>query len=109
MSKGKEHKKYEFGSKASVVMTQTHGVIVGAVAHKENLYDGDALKPALEQTRAITEQQPVRAIVDRGYRGRKAVDGTEVCCCPESSRPARANGKVRRCGLAFGGGRRLSP
>ncbi len=78
MSKGKEHKKYEFGSKASVVMTKTHGVIVGAVAHAENLYDGDALRPALEQTRAITEQQPAKAIVDRGYRGRKEVDGTEV-------------------------------
>ena len=78
MSKGKEHKKYEFGSKASVVMTKTHGVIVGAVAHEENLYDGDALRPALEQTRAITGEQPTKAIVDRGYRGRKAVDGTEV-------------------------------
>ncbi len=78
MSKGKEHKKYEFGSKASVVMTKTHGVIVGAVAHEENLYDGDALRPALEQTRAITEQTPTKAIVDRGYRGRKEVDGTEV-------------------------------
>jgi len=55
MSKGKEHKKYEFGSKASVVMTKTHGVIVGAVAHQQNLYDGDALRPALEQTRAIND------------------------------------------------------
>jgi transposase, IS5 family len=78
LSKGKEHKKYEFGSKASVVMTKTHGVIVGAVAHEKNLYDGDALQPALEQTRAITEAQPAKAIVDRGYRGRKEVDGTEV-------------------------------
>jgi IS5 family transposase len=78
LSKGKEHKKYEFGSKASVVMTRTHGVIVGAVAHEENLYDGDALRPALEQTRAITGEQPAKAIVDRGYRGRKTVEGTEV-------------------------------
>jgi IS5 family transposase len=78
LSKGKEHKKYEFGSKASVVMTKTHGVIVGAVAHEENLYDGDALRPALEQTRNITDQPPAKAIVDRGYRGRKEVDGTEV-------------------------------
>lgn len=78
IAKGKEHKKYEFGSKASVVMTKTHGVIVGAMAHEENLYDGDALRPALEQTRSITGQQPAKAIVDRGYRGRKEVDGTEV-------------------------------
>ncbi len=78
LSKGKEHKKYEFGSKASVVMTKTHGVIVGAVAHEENLYDGDALRPALQQTKTITGQQPAKAIVDRGYRGRKEVDGTKV-------------------------------
>jgi IS5 family transposase len=78
VAKGKEHKQYEFGSKASVVMTKTAGVIVGAVAHEENLYDGDALRPALEQTKAITGQAPVRAIVDRGYRGRQTVDGTQV-------------------------------
>lgn len=78
LSKGKEHKKYEFGSKASVVMTKTAGVIVGAVAHEENLYDGDALRPALQQTKITTGQQPAKAIVDRGYRGRKTVDGTEV-------------------------------
>ncbi|HNW06605.1 MAG TPA: IS5 family transposase [Verrucomicrobiota bacterium] len=78
LSKGKEHKKYEFGSKASVVMTKRAGVIVGAVAHEANLYDGDALSPALEQTVAITGQTPSKAIVDRGYRGRKTVNGTEV-------------------------------
>ena len=89
MSKGKEHKKYEFGCKASVVMTQTHGILVGAVAHEENLYDGDALRPALEQTRAVTGQQPVRAIVDRGYRGRKEVDGTEVLL-PGKAKPGQS-------------------
>jgi IS5 family transposase len=97
MSKGKEHKKYEFGSKASVVMTKTHGVIVGAVAHEENLYDGDALKPALEQTRAITEAQPAKAIVDRGYRGRKEVDGTEVLLPgkPKPGQSRRESAKMR--------------
>jgi len=78
LSKGKEHKRYEFGSKASVVMTKTASVIVAAVAHEENLYDGDALLPALEQAQAITGQMPSRAIGDRGYRGRKTVKGTEV-------------------------------
>lgn len=97
MSKGKEHKKYEFGSKASVVLTKTHGVIVGAVAHEENLYDGDALKPALEQTRAITDQQPAKAIVDRGYRGRKEVDGTQVLLPgrPKPGQSKRESAKMR--------------
>jgi IS5 family transposase len=97
MSKGKEHKKYEFGSKASVVMTKTHGVLVGAVAHEENLYDGAALRPALEQARAITGQQPAKAIVDRGYRGRKEVDGTEVLLPgkPKAGQSKRARAKMR--------------
>jgi transposase, IS5 family len=89
MSKGKEHKKYEFGSKASVVMTKTHGVIVGAVAHEENLYDGDALRPALEQAKALTDQQPAKAIVDRGYRGRKEVNGTQVLL-PGRAKPGQS-------------------
>src|ERR1017187_6407027 len=97
LSKGKAHKKYEFGSKASVVMTKTHGVIVGAVAHVENLYDGDALRPALEQTRFITEQPPAKAIVDRGYRGRKEVDGTEVLLPskPKPGQSKRESAKMR--------------
>jgi IS5 family transposase len=37
VAKGKEHKKYEFGTKASIAMTKTHGVIVAAVAHEKNL------------------------------------------------------------------------
>ena len=30
IGKGKEHKKYEFGAKAAIVMTKTHCIIVGA-------------------------------------------------------------------------------
>jgi IS5 family transposase len=48
------------------------------VAPDENLYEGDALRPALDQTKTIKGRQPAKAIVDRGYRGRKEVDGTEV-------------------------------
>jgi transposase, IS5 family len=100
LSKGKEHKKYEFGSKASVVMTKTTGVIVGAVAHEENLYDGDALRPALAQTKVITGQQPARAIVDRGYRGRKEVDGTEVLL-PGKPKPGQSNSVSARMRARF--------
>ncbi len=78
VAKGKEHKKYEFGTKASVAMTKTHGVIVAAVAHERNLYDAHTLPEVLDQAEAITDIRARRAIVDRGYRGRKLVDGTEV-------------------------------
>jgi IS5 family transposase len=78
MAKGKEHKKYEFGSKASVAITKQSGVIVAAMAHAKNLYDGDTLPEVLDQVEMITDQRPHKAIADRGYRGRKQVGVTEV-------------------------------
>ena len=48
MSKGKEHKKYEFGSKASIAYTKTGGVIVGALSFDENIFDGHTLPDALD-------------------------------------------------------------
>jgi IS5 family transposase len=78
VAKGKEHKKYEFGTKASVVLTKTGGIIVGAVAHAENLYDGHTLPDVLQQTEALTGSVPAVAIVDRGYRGTRRVGETEI-------------------------------
>ena len=58
-------RKYEFGTKASVVLTKTGGIIVGAVAHEENLYDGHTLPEVLQQTEALTGN--VRAETDGFY------------------------------------------
>jgi transposase, IS5 family len=38
-TKGKEHKKYEFGSKVSIVVDQQSGVILGAINFTENIHD----------------------------------------------------------------------
>ena len=35
VAKGKEHKRYEFGNKASVALTKNHSIIVAAVAHEK--------------------------------------------------------------------------
>ena len=78
IAKGKAHKKYEFGTKASIAMTKTNGVIVAAVAHEQNLYDGHTLPEVLELVEAVTDARPSHAIVDRGYRGRKHVGDTEI-------------------------------
>lgn len=76
ISKGKEHKKYEFGNKASIVKTDT-GVIVGALGFR-NEYDGHTLEPSLEQVLRLTGQLPKKAKVDRGYRGKKQIGQTEI-------------------------------
>jgi IS5 family transposase len=38
-SKGKEHKKFEFGSKASVLIDQGTGIIIGAINFTQTLQD----------------------------------------------------------------------
>jgi IS5 family transposase len=78
VAKGKEHKKYEFGTKASVVLTKTGGIIVGAVAHEQNIYDGHTLPEVLQQTEALTGSVPHVAIVDRGYRGTRHIGDTDI-------------------------------
>lgn len=78
ISKGKEHKKYEFGSKVSIIITQNSGVIIGALNIPGNDYDGHTLDAALEQQQKLTGHTLKEAFVDRGYRGRKEVLGTLI-------------------------------
>ena len=78
ISKGKEHKKYEFGSKVSIIITQNSGVIIGALNIPGNDYDGHTLDAALEQQQKLTGHTVKEAFVDRGYWGRKEVHGTLI-------------------------------
>jgi IS5 family transposase len=68
ISKGKEHKQYEFGNKSSFAYTRTSGIIVGAMAIDGNIYDGRTLKPQLAQVEELTGGKVRKAIVDRGYK-----------------------------------------
>lgn len=78
IAKGKEAKKYEFGNKSSIVKTRKSGIIVGAMAFTDNIYDGDTLLPQLEQTQRITGHKSKFGIADRGYKGRKNVNGVQI-------------------------------
>lgn len=78
IGKGKEHKKYEFGSKASITATKTTGVIIGALNIPINDYDAHTLAPALEQQQRLTGRVLKNDYVDRGYRGVKNVLGTNI-------------------------------
>lgn len=69
ISKGKAHKRYEFGTKVSVATTNKGGFVVGMRALPGNPYDGHTLSEALEQVEILTGQRPETAFVDRGYRG----------------------------------------
>ena len=78
LAKGKAHQKYEFGRKASVSILAESGVIVGALSHSENLYDGHTLGEVLYHSKKISGLKPESALVDRGYQGPKAVLGTRI-------------------------------
>jgi IS5 family transposase len=69
ISKGKAHKKYEFGCKASLASTNKSNFIVGAMAHHGRPYDGHTLGTVLAQIAKLTGIKPKEAYVDLGYRG----------------------------------------
>jgi len=78
IAKGKEHKKYEFGSKASIAVTKNSGIIIGALNIRENTYDGNTLSATLSQVESLTKNKPSFAICDRGYRGVSEINGTKI-------------------------------
>jgi len=78
ISKGKEHKKYEFGNKVSIIYTQTTGVIIGALGFR-NPYDGHTIEPAIEQTQRLLGKATIKTLIgDRGYKGKRQINDTTI-------------------------------
>ena len=76
IGKGKEHKKYEFGNKVSVIRSAT-GIILGAQSFR-NEYDGHTIAASLAQVERLTRRKIKILAGDRGYRGKKEVNGTQI-------------------------------
>jgi transposase, IS5 family len=98
ISKGKEHKKFEFGSKVSVIVTKNTGVIIGAINIEKNIHDSKTLQPAIEQQQRLTGIILKNNFVDRGYRGVKEVLGTKIIIpdAPGKDRTNYEKQKLRR-------------
>ena len=73
INKGKDHKGYEFGTKASIVTTKDTGIIVGVAAHQTNIHDSKTLQEVLKNATNNRTTPIAEAICDRGYRGTKEV------------------------------------
>ena len=69
ISKGKAHKRYEFGVKASFATTVKETFVVGARSFTGNPYDGHTLAEQLGQVTILCGSAPEEAQVDQGYRG----------------------------------------
>lgn len=78
ISKGKAHKRYEFGCKVSVAATNESNWVVGVQALHGNPYDGHTLANAIEQVERITNRKIKEAFVDKGYRGHDYTGGGQV-------------------------------
>jgi IS5 family transposase len=79
ISKGKAHKRYEFGNKVSIATTTEHHIVVGVQSFAENHYDGQTLSDSLFQVKDILGDWVPDAYVDRGYKGYDGlVFGTRV-------------------------------
>ena len=74
--KGKEHKKYEFGNKVSIVRLW-NGIIIGAMAFR-NEYDGHTIDRAKEQALRLYGRTIRILAGDRGYRGQKMSGDTKI-------------------------------
>jgi len=75
ISKGKVHKRYEFGCKVGLVTTSKGNWVVAIDAIHGNPYDGHTLEQSIEQTERVTGCRPSDAYCDRGYRGVKVERG----------------------------------
>jgi len=94
IAKGKAHKRYEFGCKASIATTSKHNWIVGAQALHGNPYDGHTLTRAIQQVERLTRQTPKNVIVDQGYQGHNYTGAAHVHVV--RTIPKRATRALRR-------------
>jgi len=73
ISKGKAHKRYEFGNKSTFITTAKECFILHADAHWGNPYDGhiltEALNQANETTQSIFNKNIDFLLSDKGFKG----------------------------------------
>ena len=94
ISKGKVNKKYEFGSKVSVVVSKVDNVVLGVSSFRGNPYDSHTLSASLSQATSLTGGPIKKAIVDRGYQGVKQVGDSQIIG-PKSNHESSKKSRLR--------------
>ena len=99
ISKGKAHKRYEFGQKVAVATTNPRGRrdwFVGARLYEGNPYDGHTLNKTLDHVQSITGVALSDAYVDKGYRGHDYQGDATVHLAGSASRHLTRTQRRRR-------------
>ncbi len=78
ISKGKAHKRYEFGSKVALAVSSRGGWIVAARSLEGNPYDGHTLQGTIDRVVSTSGVEPEHVYVDMGYRGHDYEGGCEI-------------------------------
>ena len=78
ISKGKAHKRYEFGQKVAVASTNRGNWMVAARMLPGNPYDGHTLAETLTTVESVTGVSLTDAYVDKGYRGHGYSGATNI-------------------------------
>ncbi len=97
ISKGKAHKRYEFGQKIAVATTNRSNWIVASQLCEGNPYDGHTLRETLTTVEDVTGVSVTDAYVDKGYRGHGYTGEAEVHIAGQRKKnTTRAERKRRR-------------
>jgi len=96
ISKGKAHKRYEFGQKVSVSTSNRDNWIVGVDLCEGNPYDGHTLARAIATVERTTGTTVTDAYVDKGYRGHDYSGEATIHMAGTSKRKLTRSEKKRR-------------
>ena len=78
ISKGKAHKRYEFGCKMSLSVTHQNNWITSSAALHGNPFDGKTLSATIERSQSNTNIEVKEAYVDLGFRGHDYVGDAAI-------------------------------
>jgi len=78
IAKGKIGKPYEFGSKVSVALSKDRSMVLGIINYAGNPNDSKTIEDTLKKVEQLTGVKVENAIVDRGYKVRSQINGTEI-------------------------------
>ena len=96
LSKGKAHKRYEFGQKVTVSTSNQSNWIVGVELCKGAPYDGHTLASAMATVERTTGTAVTDAYVDKGYRGHNYEGNATVHIAGSSKKKLTRSEKRRR-------------
>lgn len=96
ISKGKAHKRYEFGQKISIATTNRRNWVLAAILCPGNPYDGHTLAATLAAVEHNSGVRPTDAFVDKGYRGHGCHGDTQIHIAGASNKDASRTLRKRR-------------